>query len=323
MALPPLPDQVRADMFLHLSVMERSGLPPEQAFKLLTLPANLTERLSVLRRLLAKGSDIPTAGFKSGLFSELETNILRAACSAGSPEITYKRLATRYAHKARQASLVRSRMNMPLLVLLIALAVQPLPALVSGAITVGGYVLSIVRVFVLLGGLFFLYRFIAQRLTVITDQPDAIQSALSRLVTRLPVLGVMVVRMNVRDFYENLALMLEAGIPMLDALPKAVKTIGLCHIRADFARILPLVEQGATLGQALSGLHFQGRYPVDSFVATGESSGTLPEMLLRFADGESTAVAQYQVQLADWLPRLFYFGVAAWMAYQILNQHIL
>ncbi len=306
-------------MFLHLSVMERSGLPPDKAFALLNLPTRLQERVVALRRMLGKGVDIPSAGFKSGLFSDLETNIIRAAFSAGSPEITYKRLATRYEHKARQASLVKSRMAMPLLVLLIALALQPLPGLVSGSIGAGGYLLSILRPFVVLGGCVWLYRFIAKRLSAMTDQPSAIQINLSKLLIRVPLFGTLVQRKNVRDFYENLALMLEAGIPMFDALPKAVKTVNLCIIRADFSRVLPLMQQGQPFAQAVANLHYQGRYPVHSFAQTGESSGSLPEMLLRFADGESEAVARFQVQLAEWLPRLFYGAVAMWMAYQILT----
>ena len=323
MALAPLPLQVRADLFLQLSVMERSGLPPDKAFALLNLPVNLKDRVSVFRRLLAKGSDISSAGLKSGLFSDLETHILRAACSAGSPERTYHRLATRYAHQARQAALVRSRMTMPLVVLLIALAVQPLPALVAGSITASGYLLSIMRPFVALGGCVLLYRFVAQRLSVLTDHPSPVQVSLSSMLTRLPLFGVMVVRKNVRDFYENLALMLEAGMPMFDALPIAVNTVTLCTIRNDFARIQPMMERGSTLSGAIATLQFQGRYPAHSFVVTGEGSGSLPEMMLRFADGESEAVTRYQTQLADWLPRLFYAMVAGWMAYQILNQHFL
>ena len=310
-------------MFLHLSVMERSGLPPDKAFALLNLPARLQERVSALRRMLNNGVDIPTAGFKSGLFSDLETNIIRAACNAGSPALTYKRLATRYEHKARQASLVKSRMAMPLLVLLIALAVQPLPALVAGSINAVGYLLSILRPFVVLGGCVWLYRFIARRLTDMTDRPSAIQINLSKLLIRVPLFGSIVVRKNVRDFYENLALMLEAGIPMFDALPKAVKTVNLCIIRADFSRVLTMMQQGLPFAQAVAKLHYQGKYPVQSFAQTGEGSGSLPEMLLHFADGESEAVTRFQVQLADWLPRLFYGMVAGWMAYQILNQHIL
>jgi general secretion pathway protein F len=319
MSFSPLPDQIRAEMFLHLSVMERSGLPPDKAFALLKMPTRLQERVSALRRMLNKGVDIPTAGFKSGLFSDLETNIIRAACNSGSPEITYKRLATRYERKARQASLVKSRMTMPLLVLLIALAVQPLPELVTGSITAGGYLLSILRPFVVLGGCVWVYRFVAKRLTTMTDAPSAIQINLSTWLTRAPLFGSMVVRKNVRDFYENLAMMLEAGIPMLDALPKATKTVSLCVIRADFSRLQTMMEKGMPFAQAVANLHYQGKYPVQSYAQTGEGSGSLPDMLLRFADGESEAVTRFQVQLADWLPRLFYGVVAAWMAYQILT----
>jgi general secretion pathway protein F len=323
MAFPPIPDQVRAAMFLHLSVMERSGLPPDKAFSLLQLPARLQDRVNAFRRMMNKGTDIPTAGQKSGLFSDLETNIIRAAFNAGSPEITYKRLATRYEHKARQASLVRSRMTMPMVVLLIALAVQPLPALVAGSITGAGYLLSILRPFVVLGGCVFIYRFISKRITVMTEHPSPIQVSLSKLLTQLPLFGPVVVRKNVRDFYENLALMLEAGIPMFDALPKAVDTVNICVIRDDFKRVQTSMEQGAPFAEAVASLHYQGRYSVQTFAQTGEGSGSLPAMLLRFADGESEAVAQFQVQLADWLPRLFYGIVALWMAYQIINSHVI
>jgi len=310
-------------MFLHLSVMERSGLPPDKAFSLLQLPARFQERVKIFRRMLNKGVDIPAAGLKSGLFSDLETNILLAAFNAGSPEITYKRLATRLEHKARQASLIKSRMAMPLLVLLIALAVQPLPALVSGSITGADYFLSVLRPFVLLGGCVFLYRFVAKRITNMTATPTSIQIQLTKLIIKIPLLGPIVIRKNVRDFYENLALMLEAGVPMFDALPKAVQAVNLCTIRATFEQVKPRMEKGATLAQAVVNLAYQGKYPIHSYLQTGEGSGSLPEMLLRYADGESEAVTQFQVQLANWLPRLFYFGVAGWMAYQILNSHIL
>jgi general secretion pathway protein F len=272
--------------------------------------------------MLGKGVDVPSAGSKSGLFSELETSILHAAFQAGSPEVTYRRLASRYAHKVRQASLLKSRLSMPLLVLLIALAVQPLPALVSGAISMGGYLLSIVRPFIVLGGGVFIYRYVARRLTVLTDHPSPIQIRLSALLTRVPLFGKMIVRKNVRDFYENLALLTEAGLPMFDALPKAVATVTLCVIRDDFKRLLPMMQDGSTFADAVAKLHYHGAQPVHSYAQTGEGSGTLPEMLLRFADGESEALSRFQVQLAEWVPRLFYGIVALWMAYQILNSHL-
>lgn len=319
----PLSDRIRADMFTHLSAMEKAGISPEQSFSLLRLPDQVQPCVTTMQKMLSKGMDVPTAGLASGLFTALETTILRTAFNAGSPEISYQRLATRYNHLARQSSLITSRMMMPLFILFIALLVQPLPALMTGAISVGNYLLFVLRPFIVLAALVYLYRFISSRLRKITPDPTSIQISLSVLLTHIPLFGTMLVRRNVRDFYENLALMLEAGIPLFDALPKAVDTVSLCVIRADFCRLLPQLKQGMTLAQAVASLHYQSKYPVQSFVQTGEGSGNLPEMLLRFADAESEAVAQFQSEVALWSPRLFYGVIVAWMAYQLLHQRII
>jgi general secretion pathway protein F len=136
---------------------------------------------------------------------------------------------------------------------------------------------------------------------------------------QLPIFGVLHVRSNVRDFFESLALMLEAGLPMFDALPKACKTIRNQKIRATFTRLLGTMKQGATLGMALEDVAYLGDRQIIEFVKTGEASGTLPEMLFRHVQFETDAIAHLQEQIAEWLPRLIYGAVALWMAYGILT----
>ena len=327
MTFPVLSIQTRATLFAHLAAMEKAGLSPEHAFSLLKLPGKDQPRVQATRKLLLRGQDVASAAAKSGLFTDLETKLVRAACNAGSPQLSYSRLATRYALKARQSSQIKSRLSMPLLVLLMALLVQPLPALVAGSISGSMYLFSVIRPFVILIGLVALFRFVAVRLTQTTNPPSAIQINLSRALIQFPLLGTMWVRRNRRDFYENLALLTEAGIPMQDAVKLAQQTVSLCVVRTDFGQLTTRLLQGDSLTQAVAHLHYQrqfaGNYSEHSFVQTGEASGTLPEMLLRFADGESAALAQQQAQLAEWLPRLFYLGVCGWMAYQILQQKII
>ena len=323
MAHSPIAIQVRATMFVHLAAMEKAGLPADKSFAHLQLPAAFQPRVVATRKLITRGKDIATAGFTSGLFSEIEYQLLRAATDAGSPALTYQRLAQRYEQKARAASQIKSRLALPTLMLLAALLIQPLPALVAGSITGSAYLWGVIRPFLALAGLFFVGRFSWKRLQNQTDKPTSIQISLTKLLASLPVIGTLLVQANVRDFYENLALLLEAGVPMLDALPKATKTVSLCTIRTDFAQLLPHVTRGAPLSQAVVNLHYKTKNPAHPYIQTGEASGTLPEMLLRFADGESETVAQRQAMLAEWLPRLVYGAVAAWMAYQILQPHIL
>ena len=91
----------------------------------------------------------------------------------------------------------------------------------------------------------------AKSTSVIT--PNAASPLLS-----LPVVGKLIVRQNARDFLESLALMLEAGISMLDALPLALDTIEEPSIKREFARIAPRVAAGATLSQAIADSAFLG-----------------------------------------------------------------
>ena len=104
-----------------------------------------------------------------------------------------------------------------------ALLLQPLPELFAGSLSGGGYLLHVLRPLALLLALFYL----ARRLKFWFGQTPATptQAWIAQRLTRLSVFGVMHVRRNNRDFFSNLALLLEAGIPMFDALPKAADTI--------------------------------------------------------------------------------------------------
>lgn len=308
---------IRADLFVHLAALEKAGLPADKSVASLKLPAHVASRVVAAHKLLARGKDIASAGQQSGLFNELEVHVIRAATNAGSPAQTYKRLAETYVLKARQSKTIKSRMTLPLVLFALSLFLQPLPALVTGSMTPTVYLWSCLRPilfllgFYLLGKIFFAW--------VNSTAPPAIRHTLENHLTTIPLFGAMHVRRNARDFFESLALMLEAGIPMFEALPKAYTTISNQQIRTDFERILPKMKQGATFAEALVGLKYLGDGHAIDMANTGESSGTLPEMLWRHANMETEAVRHFQQQVADWIPRIVYGIVLLWMAYSILT----
>lgn len=320
---PALTDQQSADLFLQLARLELAGLPILQSIPTLQLPTVLKARRAAMVRLLGNGATLADAGLRAGLFSALDATVLRAACQAGSPAVTLQRLSARHAQRARNAAQIRSRSAMPVIVLLIALAVQPLPALVAGSLSGTGYVLSILRPFLFLGLLVLLGRFLKARIFAMTSPATPIQRMLTSMMTGIPVAGRLAIRGSLRDFTETLALLLEAGVPMLDALPQATATVRVCTLREVLERLHPAVERGATLADALASQSFPGQRELHSMVVSGEASGTLAGLLLHWSVAESEAVAQSQNLLAEWLPRLFYAGVAGWMAWQILHSHIM
>lgn len=313
----PLAFRVRADLFNSLAAMEKAGLPVAKAVALLSPSAAARVRFEKFRHLVTQGVDVATAGKKSTLFTPLEVSLLSAALHAGSPATTYRRLADSYTRQAQQIATIKSSLLLPSLVFIIALLVQPLPSLIAGTISGWGYLALVLRPLAALLALVYLVTRLKNWFAHAPATPT--QTWIARQLTQVPVFGAMHVRRNNHDFFAALALLLEAGIPMFDALPKAAEVISNSVIREDFSRLKPRMLQGVTLAQAVEQLAFVGNAHVVGYIQTGEGSGTLPEMLLRFTNAESDAVSHFQKQVADWLPRIVYGLLVLWIAYGILT----
>ncbi|NHZ66767.1 type II secretion system protein [Massilia sp. CCM 8694] len=316
----PLPALLRAQLYQHLAAMEKAGLPPDRAYALLDLGRAGRERVAAFRKLAARRSEPAGAGLASGLFSVFEARLLRAAFAAGSPLATYQRLADFHATRAQQLATLRSRMVLPVAILTIALFVQPLPALAGGTLSGGAYLWRVLSPLLALGGATLLAARAIQWFGSGSESPA--RAGVEGLLLALPVFGPMHVRRNLRDFVDSLALLLDAGLPLFDAMPVALQTVGNRLVRADLEAMLPTLTAGATLAQAIETLRLPDTGQLHALVLTGEQSGTLPEMLRRHAASESETINRFQLEMMAWLPRVFYALVALWMALSILGSSL-
>jgi len=310
----PLPLRSRAEIYTQLGALETAGLAPDKAFGLLRVGGAAQPRIELARKLLARGQDPALAGEKSRLFSKLEAALVRAALAAGSPARTYRRLGEVYTARAAQWAAMKSRMLLPGFMLLVALMIGPLPALVTGSIGPAAYVWQVLRPLLLIAALVKLGLELPHRLG-----DGGLREAVDTLLPRVPWFGPMHVRRNARDFFESLALLLEAGVPMLQALPKAEEAVSNGVLRRQYEQLLPAVEHGAPLAQALALVRARGDDRVLAFVQTGEASGTLPEMLFRHVDIETDTINRFYAQVAAWMPRVVYGLVMLWMAAGLLT----
>jgi general secretion pathway protein F len=254
---------------------------------------------------------------RSGLFTELEATLISAATSAGSPAATYRRLADYYAQRATQARTMKSRLMLPAFVLIVSLFVQPLPALLTGTLGFGKYLLHILQPLAALIAIAYIAMSLPNRINRGVSTPTT--AWIDKAIRALPLFGKIYIRRNIRDFFESLALMLEAGLSILDALPKALLTITDCAIRSDFARIRPKIADGATLTHALADVFWLDDNQSIALIHTGEESGALPEMLFRYAAIETEAINNFYRETAAWLPRIVYALIAVWIGYGILS----
>jgi general secretion pathway protein F len=308
---------VRSELFKQLRVMEEAGLPADKALALTRLPLGARSRLATMRRLLGKGMGIAEAGAKSGLFTRWEASLLHAAASAGKLAHSYGRLSEHYARQAAHLAAVRSRMMLPLAIVVIAILVQPLPSLIAGTLSPAGFLIKCLLELAAVGGAVYLFTGWPHRFEAgASATPDI---PLDPILPRVPLFGPMYERRNVRDCFESLALLLEAGMPILEALPLSVDTIRNQALEQQFSQLKPRIEGGASFADAVSELSFPGQAQAHAMIVAGEASGALPEVLFRYAESETREIDQFDALVAEWMPRVAYTLVLLWIGLGILR----
>ena len=124
----------------------------------------------------------------------------------------------------------------------------------------------------------------------------------------LPVLGRLSCGYNAARFASTLAMLAQAGVPILKALQAAADTLSNRARRADALQALVLVREGAPLASALAQ---KKRFPglLGMFARLGEQTGQLPLMLGRAAKQLSTEVQRRSLQLATIAEPLLIVGM--------------
>jgi len=311
--LTPMKFDVRADLFRQLATMEDAGLPFDDALRLVHLPPREQPRLAGTRKWIRLG--IADAGLKAGLFTSLEASLLRAAAASGSPSRAYHLLSDHYARRAGRTKVMKSRMMLPAVMLVIAIFIRPLPNLVAGTLTWGGYLLKYLLPWIAVGAAAYLLGEPSQR----WESARALQNALGQVFSLVPLFGPIQGRRNVRDFFDSLAMLLEAGMPILDALPIALSTVRDQTLRTQLSRIKPRIEAGASFAQAVAELSFPSHAHACALIAPGEASGRLPQMLFRYSAAETAAINRFDDLVAEWVPRIAYTSTALLIGYAMIR----
>src|SRR6201981_1126796 len=264
--LPPMKFNVRADLFGQLAAMEEAGLPFDKVLEIVHLPPSEAARLKATGKWIRLGLGIAEAGGRSGLFTPLEASLVRTATLSGSPARTYRLIADQCARRAARLKAIKSRMTLPALMLAISIILGPVPSLVTGSLTLGGYLAKHLLPWIGAGVMAYLLLDLLRRQQ--RSPPSTWAIRLHGVLPFVPLFGPMEVRRNLRNFYDSLALLLEAGVPILEALPMARDTGRNQALKSQLAQIKPRIEAGSSFAQAIAGLPLFGRTQA-FFVLTG------------------------------------------------------
>ena len=103
------------------------------------------------------------------------------------------------------------------------------------------------------------------------------------LKLRMPVLGKLIMEIEVSRFTRALAVLLGSGVPMLQSLILAEKALKNQPLKAAMEKISERVEEGESLSSALKTVEFFPALALQMIVV-GEETGRLHQMLIRVAE---------------------------------------
>ena len=287
--------------YQQLATLLRAGLPILRALTL-TADSLPSGQLPTIARELAaaieEGTSLADAmSAWPRTFDSLSVNLIRTGESAGMLDTAVQRVADAGSRAAQLRNQVRSAMTYPLAVLATAVLVcgllltqlvpqfsatfqnlgAELPTLTQSVVTLSQWTLEYGAV-LLLGTV--AVSFITVRLW--RHQP-ALQHISDRTLLILPILAPIVRSACLARIFHTLAITLEAGIPLLDALRAAAGVADNHAYQHAVSSLADEIQQGQRLGAAV---RLNPLFPVmmAQLIDTGEESGTLDTMLAKCAD---------------------------------------
>ena len=131
-----------------------------------------------------------------------------------------------------------------------------------------------------------------------------------RFLLRLPIFGSFVKYSQLSSFCRNLGIMLESGIPIIEALEISSEAMGNEVFKADVKKIGQAVEKGKSIEEALKKEKFF-EFPsiLARMVGVGEKTGHLEQNLLYLADFYEEEVDSVSKNFANILEPVMLLGI--------------
>ncbi len=297
-----------ADFFRQLATLVEAGIPVVQALEMIAREEGGTLRPIVgrIRDDVAAGQPLSTAlAAHPRLFDPLVCSLVRAGEQASALDTLLLRIAEARERSEAVRRRIRRAMLYPGIVITIAVAVclallgfvvprfeamfsgfgAELPAFtrallgLSEQLRGGGWVVMLA---LLAGGTV---------LVILAGRVPALRRRRDHWLLRLPVLGRLQAQALDARFARLLAIMIQAGMPLAEALPALARAMDNTVYRDAVEAIARALDDGRSLEIAMASTgHFSET--LTQMVAVGEETGRLATMLARVATLSEDAVTQ-------------------------------
>ncbi|WP_162940065.1 type II secretion system F family protein [Gryllotalpicola protaetiae] len=289
-----------AVMSRQMSTMTGAGL---SLLRTLVILADQSENEKLKETLHSVSKDVETGSALSesmskhdDVFPPLMINMIRAGETGGFLDGALDSIATTFEKEAALRSTIKSAMAYPMMVLAMSL--------VAVVVMLTFIVPIFAKMFASLGSKLPLPTqilvdishqmvWIAPTLVVLViagsvwwrrnKNEPAVRAKIDPVKLKLPVFGLLMKKIAIARFSRNMASMLAAGVPILNALRIVGETSGNWVIETALERIAKSVRQGKSFSGPMAD---EEVFPpmVTQMVAVGEDSGSMEVMLRKIAE---------------------------------------
>lgn len=298
-----------ADFLNELATLSQAGVPLVNALEMATGETRrgpLQRAIGPIRAEVAAGTPLSRAlAGHPRLFDPLTCAMVRAGEQASAVATLLERAARHHERAAMMRQQLQRALTYPLIILLVAIAVSTalialvVPRFESMLIGLGTELPALTRELIDLadwlrgGGWLLIPVMLGTALTglALATRVDRLRRGRDRCLLRLPLVGPLLQRLLTARFARTLGIMIEAGVPLAEALPAIGRAMGNLAYEEAIEAVGAALQDGQRLETAL---RRTGRFPpvMCRMVAVGEESGQLEAMLLRIAEREEAGADQ-------------------------------
>jgi type II secretory pathway component PulF len=303
--------------YSNLSQMQSAGVGLVSFFQSLRDSEKNEDRKRIFNLIaenLKKGRPLASTLKNSGLLPVFDIPIIEGGEKSGTLTRSCDILAKNYEISAEAAKTVRGGLLKPFFVFAAALFLPSFPDLFLGKITLAAYLTKSLGILAVVTFIFwFLYKlFMASYFSL-----EAARTR-HRIMLLIPFVRDVAKKMALEKFCSSLSIMLEAGLPITDAISMAGQASAETEISMASQRIVKKIKAGEPLPRTFKSEKIFTD-DIQNTITLGNESGKIPAFLDRSAQSLKKDINRGIEKISKAIPAIIYWIVVLYVAWTIVG----
>jgi type IV pilus assembly protein PilC len=307
----------RAELYHQLGIMITAGLSVHKSLEHLQAnPPSLSLRAPISQLLanLGRGHTVSeSVRMIDKWLPSFDVALIDASERSGRLDACFKLMAVYYRERAQMARQMISDMAYPAFMLHFSILIFSFVSFMKPGGTFAGFVLTIAAILAPLYAVVFLAIYACQG-----RHGQGWRGTIENILGRIPILGTARQDLALARLAMALESLLNAGVPIITAWELAATASGSPALDRTVQGWKAPLQEGASPSDLVSQ---SDRFPqlFANLYHTGEVSGTTDQTLTRLHDLYQSEGLAKMKNLAQWTPKLIYFGILLAIAWKIVS----